>query len=122
MTVAASKPRRFVVYASEIYNEDAVDGLASRLLYGHGMRRLAALALLVATPVLADNRTSFHIGARVVDSTTVSAEVGATSIRLKTATRASSLIQVGSSAPVPASHEQTISAPAGGDVVVTLLY
>ena len=86
------------------------------------MRRLAAIALLVATPVLASNRTSFRIGARVVDSTTVSAEVGAASIRLKTATRASGLVQVGSSAPVPASHEQTIAAPAGGDVVVTLLY
>ncbi|MCA1826827.1 MAG: hypothetical protein ABR567_21805 [Myxococcales bacterium] len=84
------------------------------------MRRLAVIALLLASPVLASNRTSFHIGARVVDSTTVSAEVGAGSIRLKNTTRAAALMQVGSAAPVRAATDQTIAA--SGDVVVTLLY
>ena len=84
------------------------------------MRRLALLALLASAPVLASNRTSFHIGARVVDSATVSAEVGDGSIRLKTATRAAGLVQVGTAAPMRAAAEQTIAAR--GDVVVTVLY
>jgi len=86
------------------------------------MRRLAIAALLAAAPVLASNRTTFHVGARVVDSTTVSAEVGAASIRLRNSTRAATLVQVGSSAPVQGSLEQVIAAPSTGNLVLTLLY
>jgi hypothetical protein len=86
------------------------------------MRRLALIALLAAAPVFASNRASFRVGARVVDSTSVSSEVGAASLRLHTSTRAPSLVQVGSSAPVRGTADQTIATPSSGDVVVTLLY
>ena len=85
--------------------------------------RLALLAaLLAAAPALAASRTSFHVGARVVQSATVSARVGPSAIVLGTRTRAAGMVQVGSAAPVPAADGLKIAPPRSGDVVVTLLY
>ena len=86
------------------------------------MRLLLAAALLAASPAIASSRVSFHVGARVVASTTVSAQVGERSILLRSKTQAPGLVQVGSAAPVPASPDLRIAPPASGDLVVTLLY
>ena len=86
------------------------------------MRLALAAALLAAAPALAASRASFHVGVRVVQSATVSAQVGPAAIVLRSETRAAGLVQVGSAAPVPASDGLKIAPPPSGEVLVTLLY
>lgn len=82
------------------------------------MRTAFALFCLAALPVLGAARTSFQVGARVVQSATL-ATAGAT---VRMTTRAPALVQVGAGAPVRAQPELSLRTPAAGDVVVTLLY
>ena len=92
--------------------------------------RAAALALLFTSPVLAASQAAFRVGAVVVSSARVSAQVGTSAprdgIRLSMAARgpSSAAVQVGDRPAIhaPAAGELTLPSPAAGDVVVTLLY
>lgn len=86
------------------------------------MRRLFIALLLAASPALAASRTSFRVGARVVDSAAMSAQVGHAGIVVKAASRSAALVQVGDAAPAPMSAEQNLALPSRGEVTVTLLY
>ena len=87
------------------------------------MRRLLIAALFIAAPVFAASQTSFRVGARVVNSATLSARVSADGLHVQAASRQAGMIQVGSAAPVPASADLKMTTPPeGGAVVVTLLY
>ena len=86
------------------------------------MRRSLLVAMLAAAPVWSAREARFQAVARVIDSSTVSTQVGDGTIRLRTRSRAASLVQVGSAAPVRVTPETTIAAPRGGDLVITLLY